>query len=449
VLAGAALADGATLDRLARELRSAVRDLAEAAGLTYEGLPPKADDARRAADLEDDRPLLWWDDRAAEHMETFGKAGRDAAKETRSEARDRWQAVHAQLTLDGEPEWGRLWALWWAPGGGKGLCPILLRLTSVLWLARWRAEVEAERIASLRVSIIRQTTFDDLIPALSAAAEIKAGDRQRGVVMHSGSVVGWFDPLVLDSLTADKALDRLRSPAGIALLCMGAEAVARNLAREPGHPGEALVTAFPAKRTMAKRLGLKVGEFDDLLSACRAYRAKLSDGRDLDGMFTSGRIPPAPGRPGGMVLGWNPVLFAVAPGSWLTPLPDPDTTPRFGPRLQQRAALAWLLVHRDLSERAAELARDDMAPVDWTKVADQAELTRKQGEAVREVLLTGQGGDPWMLEPAANLYRLADERRHGFLVKQGERRAFKVAGGIERAAKAQRAAGKFAKGRKG
>ena len=146
---------------------------------------------------------------------------------------------------------------------------------------------------------------------------------------------------------------------------------------------------------------------------------------------------------------WNAVLFDVAPGSWLTPLPDPATTPRFGPRLQQRAAFAWLLVHRDLSERAMELARDDMAKVDWAKVADHAELTRKQGEAVRKVLLSGQGEDgPWVLEPASGLYRLADDRRHGFLVKQGERRAFKVAGGKERAAKADRAAGKFARKRK-
>ena len=453
--AGVALADDATRDRLARELRSAVRDLAAAVEITADNGPHDGAAARRPADPDAERQLLWVDDRAAAFLATIGDYGQAAAEQTRSESQTRWETVHQQLTLDGQTAWGALWALWWDPGGQHGLCPALVRLATVLWLDRWRGEVEKEREAAKWVGVIRSEPFDHaLAPVLSQRSYLSpTGDGRQLVLLFNaeGHEVGWFEGWVLDDI-AEQGLKRLQSRPFMRLACMGADTIARQQAMGYQSP---LITEFPGKTALAQLLGVNVTELDELLDAAQRYQARITaadGGRrwEVRGIFTmAGGDSAAPGRTASLVLQWNVGLFAGGDGL-KTPMPDPNAPwPTLGPRARAKGDFAHMLVHRELSEGSRLLAKNGHAPIHWERIRKRAGLTRPTMDKFREFELKGQEEHgAWILEPVPGRFRLADELRHAFLVKQGQRRDWQSARGKRRAAKAEREAGRFAKGPK-
>ena len=451
--AAAALDDDATRDALARKLRDAVHDLTTFAGMEKDSVTiPKGEEARKPDDPDADHPMLWWDARAGDFLETLGHAGHDGAELTRDEARNRWEEVHRQTTIDGEPGWGRLWELWWKPGGDRGVCPILLRLTLVLWLDRWRPEMEAEREAEWRVGAFSVGPFDDaLAPLMSPRREVAAPARDgRQLVLlfdETGHEVGYFEGWVLDDFTTT-AIDRLRSPAFIRLASVGANAVAKQQALRVQSP---LITELPGRTELAQMLGLRsVGDLDELFDAAQRYRGEGIDatGRKwfIRGLFNvCGTEAPAPGQASRTLLQWSPGLF-VGRG-WKTPMPDADDPwPLLGSKARAKGMFAHVLIHRQLAERSLEMAKEGHAPMAWGEIAAAAALGRRPMANLRRLELEGQGEHaPWLIEVVPGRYRLADEKRHDFLVRQGQMRGFRQAGGESRAATAEREAGKFAK----
>ena len=109
-----------------------------------------------------------------------------------------------------------------------------------------------------------------------------------------------------------------------------------------------------------------------------------------------------------------------------------------------------MLVHRHMGDLSAELAEHDDAPLPLADVQRESGITaRRTWHGVLDVLLGERKQAPFLLRgDRPDTYRLADERRHGFLVEQGQDKGFKRAGGKARAETAKRKAGKFAKGKK-
>ncbi|MBU0611294.1 MAG: hypothetical protein KKI08_25675 [Armatimonadetes bacterium] len=320
-LAGEALADDATRDRLARELQGATLALSEAVGLTFDRLPPKADDARRAADPDAERPILVWDDRAAAHLEKIGKAGHTAAEQTRREARDRWETVHKQLTLDGEPAWGKLWALWWEPGGSKGLCPILLRLTSVLWLDKWRDEVEGERKRRLDYYPARTSSQMDMyrrgLYAPGLAVEVDAAGRGGDILDSDGREVGRVLPGSNMGVVDSRLLARMRQHvqrARTVSFIRGCNTVVctsyQMKAAEPDHPDTSHHRTLwfdGALEGFADAAHIRVQDARPVLDAGQMIQLPMGDGGELGGLWMWRRFG------GGRYAGRGRLRIIIAP----------------------------------------------------------------------------------------------------------------------------------------
>jgi len=445
--------------RFVAQLQEHVSAMRDAVGMG-DGLdlPETEEAAARRADV-DGEPLLWLDEGFARYLEGVGETGEALADDVRNKARARW-AKQRQLTTEGEPENGRLLALWIDLAAdtdsyrSAGLFPFLQRLALAAWRDVLRPELEREREAEWRVGAINVGPFDDaLVPLMSprAVAKASAKDGRQLVLLFdaTGHEVGYFEGWVLDDITTT-ALERLRSPPFIRLASIGANVVAQQQAMGARNP---LITELPGRTELARELGLRsVGELDALFDAAQKYQGEGIDpsGRRwfIRGLFNVfGTEAPAPGQPSRTLLQWSPGLF-IGQG-WKTPMPDANEPwPLLGSKARGKGMFAHVLIHRQLAERSLEIAKEGHAPLAWGEIAAAAALGRRPMSNLRKLELEGQGeSGPWLIEEVPGRYRLADEKRHDFLVRQGQLRGYRQEGGRVRAAVAKREAGKFAKKR--
>jgi hypothetical protein len=465
------------VDSLARSLANACRDLAERVGAQewlreLTGIIDGDDDEcdrleARAADLAPQ-----WDEALAEQFEALDDRGRGYANDVRGRSAGYAEALAAELQqlslplLAPETHSGLLWGEYLDFDGDLGdvghLCPALRRLADALWVDRVRGELEERRQLEQRkekfVGALQTSIFDVLLRgSLAPGATVRpalpgdelpgrAGDSPR-IVRPSdhdaeGDAVGWFHGRTVGSLRkADRALDHLRSPAGIALLCAGAETIAQQTAEGARSP---TTTRHRGMARFASDLGVKVTDLHEILAAGMAYRSG-----DIAGLFTVGVVRPAPNQEAETHLTWSTSLF-IGDRGLLTPTPDPRALPKFGSRMQRNGLFAWLLMHWHLGEQSKAYAEHDAAALPLESIRREAGIGRKRSwHGVLDVLRGERKGQGPYLLPGngPDTFRLADPRRHNFLVEQGRRRERNTARGRARAEKTRRADGRFAKGK--
>ena len=443
-------------DWIAREVHphlGALRDKLRAVGMKvwrpflYTDEPPE-DDAVEAAETADN--LL------ADYLAAELDAA-SIAKNIRNSIAERQENAH-QHDTNGNEERGKAWMLWFNPVGDPpmGPFPFLTLLALAVWRAKVRPELEAERkraeTALSRVGALQGDLFDVLLrgtlaPDVSVQAagsrddlHYLAGKAPR-IVDGSDTAVGWFHGGAVASLRkASRALEQIRSPAGIVLLCTAAERIAYQVAMEARSP---TTTRHPGATDFARELGLKTKGLRELLDAFHGY-----SNREIQGLFTYGFTKPAPGRLAETVLTWNSALFATR--ALLTPTPDPRDLPDFGKRMQRRGLFSWLLAHWHMAEGSRELVRHGDVVLPFEEIRRDALITNKRSWfSVLDILLGERGQGPYLLRGSRpNSFLLADKRRHAFLVEQGTRRERNAEGGKRAAEKARRLDGKFATGKK-
>ena len=458
-LAGDARENAELRDPYVRTLHEHVVNALKAAGVGVGGHPETDDDAAQLRG-EPGREILIQDARFADYLEGLGEEGAANAESVRKSGRERAEMFnHPQLERDPDGEVyenrGELWGLWVDVGPSDRPGFLFLRyLAVVVWADVVRPALaerqRREQLALSRVGAYQSSIFDVIVRgSLAPAATVEASGTDRlspiagaapRILDSTGRPVGWFHGGTVAGLRqAEGALRTIRSPAGITLLCMGAETIARQVALGAQ---SAIVTRHPGPTEFARSLGVKTGDLKDLLNACKDYRADA-----IDGLFTFGFVSPSPGQPAETILTWNAALFAGE--SLLTPTPDPNNLPTFGPRLQRRGLFAWLLVHWHMSRGSRDLAERGAAGLPLDTIRNDAGIPRaRTWHGLLDVLLGERNQGPYLLKgDSPDTFLLADTRRHNFLVEQGQRRARKSAGGKIRAAKARRQDGKFATGK--
>jgi hypothetical protein len=409
--AGEAVEDDATRDRLARELRQVARQLQVALELdpSVNG-PPNGDDARRPDDPATERPMLWWDARSAGFLETLGENGQSAAETTRREARDRWEAVHQQLELDGEIAWGPLWGLWWNPGGDNGLCPILLRLTSVVWLDRWRPEMEREQrnrerflpaIGASQLDLLARLAFDP-----GRTVEMSPDGRSASIKDRTGMEVGRLagvDATVLASIESEiresqrVSADFLRVFGG--LVTEGH----RQKADDPEGAQTDRVIVHGGWGGLCDLVGAKnQNRVRKAFQFGRALEIPLPEGGEILGLWKGEIIRERRfgKRYARLIIDLSRWLLPPRRGEQLVPILPPDREPAL-PADRSLTAPALLLVQyllQHLRTHAELLLDNEPVPItddDWTMMALRADVSRL--DAVRGPLVIGADDRPPLL----------------------------------------------------
>jgi hypothetical protein len=130
-------------------------------------LPETEEDAMRAAAVDGD-PLLWLDEAFAVYLDGMGKTDQKEAAVVREKARRRWGA-HRQPTRDGEPENGRLLALWLDIEATEQveLFPFLQWLALAVWRSVVREELAARAFAP-SVVVVQGAQYTKLPKATGA-----------------------------------------------------------------------------------------------------------------------------------------------------------------------------------------------------------------------------------------------------------------------------------------
>ena len=439
-IAGDVREDDARRDPLVRKLHTAARDMLDKVGLNalfQRAITPA--DARRQAD-GDGNPLLWWDDRFAEFLAELGEAGQRAARKTRQEARARWAEVHQQTCLPGEETAGKLWALWWNPGGPHGLCPALVRLADVLWLDRWREVVEKARERE------RHTPTALLLPFVNRLAQVSTpGGAQLGdhLVDRNGQVVA--DLRRVDAPLEGLPVATLASMAG--LVTQGAELLGTLTAHRlyrwaptearrrylDGDPDPRVLTA-EGWRGLADAIGATTNKAQSELPAIVAAGAHLCFPFPPDsiGNLWSWRYTRAAGQRAGRVelvlstallphFGKDTRAKLNRFDRKLVPvLPMPPMVGR--PRDWGALAALQLAVLAELRRLAKEVATHGGAVLDWPRLARNTGVGPDILPRVLERwILDGDDGPAFLVQVDRDRHTLANRDAREFIEQAGQR----------------------------
>ena len=401
-------------------------------------LPDTEEEAMRAA-AGPGKPLLWLDGRFAAWLEeAFPKTGPSLANDVKAKARDLW--AHRQTTIDREAENGRLLRLWvdMTAATPASRLPFLQRLAFAVWRDVVRPEVEAAREAELLATPwLNLDLFDRHIePVLTSkprrlraeadphgTGAVVWRDRKRGD-RALRERIGTFPNLDAGTVEAIAEAERglvrlLRSPPGLRLIYFAAASAVARLAEPLADRTDTapyIVVRFPGGlRKFARSLGCDVTRLGEILDAGRGYETER-----IRGLWTWDKGDP--GKAAQACLTWNAGVFDGAGGRGLrVPLPNhARRLPDIGARVNGPAAVAWLLTHREMADHSVELCRNNAAPLDWRGVAERAGLSRPMADRLLAALIQGDDDGPFLLrDDDRDLYRLADDRAHRYLVQQG------------------------------
>ena len=414
---------------LADALLEHCAELREAAGMDKPS-PPDEDSAQ---ELDPEAGILLWDARLADYLESIGKYGGVTAKRVRDESVDPRQL---NWTDTGGDPGEKLWRLWWSPE----------EETPRAWLhLGWAVWWEQVRATFRRVGALSEPMWAVASSAVRPGTQLGSAVRpgtQLGIVFsehtevlnREGQAIGAIDLRAIEAIQARESLKALASPAGQKLLEICADIIARQQAAKAPAPYE---VHLPGKSELRSKLGnIKSRDLDAILTAGQQFSA-IGGGVHIRGLFLSTTVAAAPNRHAYTVLYWNKDLFD--PSGLLVPLPDPDhELPNIGNRNRGRSGFATLWVLKHMQEYSRDLAENGDAAIytkHWQALATAAGLTAATAKKLRAELLKptesadGETPQPWLIETRKGRYRLADDRRHTFLVEQGRRRLKQAARG--------------------
>ena len=404
--------------RFVARLREHVAAMRDAVGMgDGVDLPETEETAMRPAAVVGE-PLLWLDEAFAVYLDGMGGIGPDLAGDVREKARERW-TKQGQGTIDGEPENGRMLALWFDMEAGheerSAIHPFLQRLAMAVWRDVVRPKMEEERAAERKRAIefmpyMDSPNLDLFVDALFSDGRTMEVDGRRGAILSpDGRPVahiaqeppsrrrgGKPDELpTVDARVLETLREAMLATARTPFIRTYNYAMARGfdvLEGDPDATGDFVNVCVEGGAGQFAELA-QIGDEKEARMAIRLGRVvelPLPGGRTLGGLWLDTSKRGNRYGPGYLTLHVRRELIRMGgPRVHRVPLLEPSREPAL-PRdyaLHAPTLIAVPLLFQHMRTHWAELLRDGGAPWSpdiWRRILGQVNAAFARGEGKRE-----------------------------------------------------------------